>query len=637
MNLYFSFSTLKKSFATRWLLVCSLTSQLVLAAGPALWTAGLDKVAAEGGKTVSDGSTLTFTVQKSESAQIVWEMPEKLAGSNLYILRAEVIPGKYVVSHPWLGFNLFVRNKDGEKVLSEARRPILEGTDEIRASMYAAVSIKAGKTFVGISASGTKGALTLKRLWLEPYTNVEDAYPFPFSMPDGVVQIRDTEETGKPVNRLLHGYNLNFARTPFGMGDDRFQTAVRALRPGNLRFPTGTQANYYNWKVDGWPEFPDWVKGFVKTSVEALKKNRGGVLGYPEYVKTCLANDVTPILVANLITLEPADLVAWIADMKARGLPVTRVELGNELYDRSQGGELSDPKKYLIRARLFFDAVKKEHPQVRISIPALPEGNGEIDPGEWDRVLAESDFCDAITIHTYNKVRGSFFDKDLCERLLQPEKILDQVLAYYQKSYGRKRPFWLTEWNLMNDTGIDFADFPGVKAAPSVYATQLGALHTALYFLALLGRQDSYELSCFHALGAASSGFGVFDYDYKDPNPTVRLTPTYFVQTFFGELADKSLTHGPLRCDLKSSGPAPLVGRIFYGKDGKKRFLVINRSPGKLKIDLGVAKLSVLKEVSAERLGEAKTCAMNESLVTTSSPGRSPIELSPYSVNLLEE
>jgi hypothetical protein len=113
------------------------------------------------------------------------------------------------------------------------------------------------------------------------------------------------------------GYNPgDHAATTGPWTDPAFNSAVAALRPGNLRYPSGTAANYWSWK-DGC-ETPCKTKG-----ASTLAK----------FAQTLVAANASAVLVVNMLTDPLASQLQFLAAAEAAGVPVVAVELGNEFCE----------------------------------------------------------------------------------------------------------------------------------------------------------------------------------------------------------------------------------------------------------------------------------------------------------------
>lgn len=80
----------------------------------------------------------------------------------------------------------------------------------------------------------------------------------------------------EPLPGDLHGFNCDLvAATAFEgitFGGPEVETAVRELRPVALRFPGGSTANNYLWKVDGYSEAKGDLTGWAGTLIDHFRE-----------------------------------------------------------------------------------------------------------------------------------------------------------------------------------------------------------------------------------------------------------------------------------------------------------------------------------------------------------------------------
>jgi hypothetical protein len=103
----------------------------------------------------------------------------------------------------------------------------------------------------------------------------------------------------------------------FSLTDTRLQSVSLSQGAGVFRYPTGTGSGYW-----------DWRRGCVTGDASCGKVNNS-VAALSAYVS---ATGVEPVIVVNMLTDTLASQLEFLAAVAAAGVPVTRVELGNEYY-----------------------------------------------------------------------------------------------------------------------------------------------------------------------------------------------------------------------------------------------------------------------------------------------------------------
>ncbi len=135
-----------------------------------------------------------------------------------------------------------------------------------------------------------------------------------------------------PLARAFFGANIDGAYNPSGTypwTDPRTLAAVKALNLQSLRYPGGTDANYWDWHT-GWvyPSFPTGAGPFSETLKDfaPLVKLTGPPI-FDLNVMTYNNSIATPAQTSAMVQ----DQVAMLKAAQQLGMPVEYIELGNEL------------------------------------------------------------------------------------------------------------------------------------------------------------------------------------------------------------------------------------------------------------------------------------------------------------------
>jgi hypothetical protein len=132
------------------------------------------------------------------------------------------------------------------------------------------------------------------------------------------------------------------------LDDPQKVAAIQTTAPGVVRFPGGSQSNYYNWRT-GLLEFnlrPDsssYYKFWAGVAPKIAKAFPRGVR-MEEYQAFASLIGADVILVPNLETSSVSEQTAWFAQLAAdHSLPKT-IELGNEFWV-AMAGDAADRRR----------------------------------------------------------------------------------------------------------------------------------------------------------------------------------------------------------------------------------------------------------------------------------------------------
>lgn len=165
------------------------------------------------------------------------------------------------------------------------------------------------------------------------------------------------------VSPAFFGYNPgDHAAVNGPWTDPAFNAAVAALRPGNLRFPSGTAANYWDWR--------NGCEGLG--SMAPCKKQ--GVSTIDKFAQTLKAANASAVLVLNMLTDTLSSQLDFLAAAEAAGVSVVAVELGNEFYNNDADYVKAFPTgaDYGAEASKWMAAVRAAYPAAAISVVGVP-------------------------------------------------------------------------------------------------------------------------------------------------------------------------------------------------------------------------------------------------------------------------
>ncbi len=260
---------------------------------------------------------------------------------------------------------------------------------------------------------------------------------------------------------------LNGVNTTGPLWDNApFDSVLKKFAPGVIRYPGGTVANYWSWP-DGWFQPGEWPGEPAKAVNDTL----------PVFGAALAATGAAALFDLNTVTLNGA--VGSAADNTAQldqqlqalrsaagdGLPVTMVELGNELYQSgyiSTGPDGQDYTErfptaadYATQMNAWISALHSAFPGVKVAAVAT-DANDVIGVAprrsSWNAtVLPLLKGEDAVTIHDNLRVSDASSSPAtvLAYPYLHFQKLKAHELALF---HSDQLPVWVTEFNLADVT-----------------------------------------------------------------------------------------------------------------------------------------------------------------------------------------
>jgi hypothetical protein len=258
--------------------------------------------------------------------------------------------------------------------------------------------------------------------------------------------------------RAFFGANIDGAYNPTGTyqwTDPRTLAAVKALNLQSLRYPGGTDANYWDWHT-GWvyPSFPTGAGPFSETLKDfaPLVKLTGPPI-FDLNVMTYNNAIATPAQTSAMVQ----DQIAMLKAAQQLGMPVEYIELGNELYFalRPMGNKdasyyaqrFTSGAPYVNEMNYWIKELKSAFPQAQIAVlgQAFQGGTWNVD------LLSNLSGADAVTLHYYHTQEAGGED---------PMSILSKAVSKWtwwrpaeiQPLAAKGMSAWITEFDFIDHT-----------------------------------------------------------------------------------------------------------------------------------------------------------------------------------------
>ena len=373
------------------------------------------------------------------------------------------------------------------------------------------------------------------------------------------------------------GTNFDYGgASQYGASDPKFYGQLAALQPGTLRYPGGTNANFFQWQA-GLPVDPPAGKCVSSSTSSAFRFTLSDLL------TAYNATKAPPIFDLNVMTSTLSCQVKMLQRAQQLGLPIRYVELGNEFYL-----DFDNYPTYFPTAadygRTVASYVKAVHKDFRGAQVAAVGSLGVSTAREqtWNQHMLDAarqagGLPDAITLHVYPFDNTALTTSALPDLFTEPYASLTSISSAVGK-LPVARPTWLTEYNLRPK------HTPNSNPAQTTYAQ---ALFVAEMNLLLTEHVPSAQLIDFWAAFGSNASYS---YAGQASNPP--LTPGGLAQQLVDEAGHGATLTRPIVFTgapaLKAGGSPALIGQSFTSSPARREVLV-NLSPRALTIKTGAA------------------------------------------------
>ncbi|WP_299403276.1 hypothetical protein [Acaryochloris sp. IP29b_bin.148] len=396
----------------------------------------------------------------------------------------------------------------------------------------------------------------------------------------------------------------------------QFTDATKSLSPSVLRLPGGQGANYWDWQRGGLSQsfqgLPDGVPFFLKGARDR-RYTAGSLENFYTFSK---ATDTTPLFVLNMLSSTLESQVSMLKQAESLGLPIEKIELGNEFYfgTRNNRAVFPSPVDYAKTSIQWIAKIKSEFPKARISVMGVSD-SGRIRHRlekrrlNWNRMVFPIvlDNADAVTLHVYpdhglTPARTSasydypFFDEQDTPTILgEPFRhwnIIKKTDGFSTLPSDKK--IWITEYNMHERLRQRKVRQTRVTGS---WAHGLFNLVLGLLFL----EDPRVEKICNHMLVGNSQFSAIYDGNKSFFNPSKPSIPTIPFDLSatgvalqpWGEILKKSnearqvkFTNVPMLIGKQQFQYPALYGWSFANQQKKQEAVVVNLSKQPLEVDL---------------------------------------------------
>lgn len=288
----------------------------------------------------------------------------------------------------------------------------------------------------------------------------------------------------------------------------RFLSAVAALRPQTIRVFGGTPANFWNWRAGTYVRSPR-----VPSTLSALRDHIRVTL--VDWARLVRFTGAAPVFDLNMFTSDLRSQLAMLHAARRLGMPVTEVELGNELYLPQYAVRFRDGAAYGRACSRWIAAIRRAFPGVLVAADAYPGRDSNsvtVDRRDraWNAELLRTLRGEAaLSLHAYFSSglgpRATLASPAAAERMLRAPARRWAALARLIGRLPRRVEVWVTEWNLFDTVarvhgtwaqGLAVAAFGlDLLGSPRVEQSDYETLVDSAPFGAIFGSTEGLQLS----------------------------------------------------------------------------------------------------------------------------------------------
>jgi hypothetical protein len=339
------------------------------------------------------------------------------------------------------------------------------------------------------------------------------------------------------------------------------------LSPGTLRYPGGTEADFFKWQTGKPTKNPKDYKFTLAKLAKAYQ-----------------ATGAAPVFDLNVLKpenrLNTTDQVNMLKAAKADGMPIKYVEIGNELYG---GGAFATAfpsgTVYGKTVKAYVPVLHHDFPGVQVAADAVFTPSNPRQQQWNSQLLATATGAgapDALIIHDYpGVIYDPFTQADVPPLFGNVYTAISDLSSAVASLHGK--PVWLTEYNFRGP----YADRKEPDLVKTSYARELYLAAFAL----MLPRISHLALADNYTAVAEGTDFG----DWINPaKPT--LTPSGQAIAMINTAACGAQSSTPITipgAPTLPGGGAAVTGQAFSASGRATTALLVNLTPAAQNVPTG--------------------------------------------------
>ncbi|HUE21278.1 MAG TPA: putative Ig domain-containing protein, partial [Bryobacteraceae bacterium] len=497
-----------------------------------------------------------------------------------------------------------------------------------------------------------------------------------FTIAAAVTVINVETSTSTPIAPGFSGFDDEHQITAVEYYDPKFVAAVQALKPGWIRFPSGTESMTFDWQAgnesQAWitelssgtpPKVPTYTTQ-AQQLAQKLTQAQGGIK-FQDYTTFLQAVGASGIVVFNSFTdTNPGSASNMVLAAQTAGVTIKEWELGNEAYFFP--GIYATPAAYAAGSYSpYYTEMIAANPAAEIGVFFRGQFSGIAgNYAAWDNGMAAytPKYWGAVSDHYYPIINTSLTNT-------QEEETLNGLLVYgtseYVNSYllpliGANTPLFITEFNQGSGTipfqaylynGVFLAEFTArMSTVPNVQGVGATALYLGnSYNEGMIRAVDDFQTYLLEQLAAnpnystdtATNPNTQFSFYYSAPGLAIEVL-NLAVNNSTG-IWPTTVTGSPTVPILGYDGnPVPAVfAQGYVGENGVHYLVVTNKSGSAVPVGLEVNGSLLESTVTVSYVSNSDPTAQNTAtdqnnvqIVNNTSPN--PITVGPYSVTRIQ-
>jgi|GEM_PF-1495382 len=284
---------------------------------------------------------------------------------------------------------------------------------------------------------------------------------FLFAQPRQTVEVK-LGQLKRTVPQI--GFNLGSLTKP-SWNNVRFRDSTLSLGLNLLRYPGGTESQYFDWKTGKILPTSFWQNGILSSfrqlaTTPQLAHNLTQLKSFTDYAK------VKPIFCLNVTSSSLSDQLMMLKQAKSLGLPVEYVELGNELYAAEQDFTKAFPSAdaYASEMKKWVDSIRLAFPMAKIAAIGATKDSlisvGKPTPlrvKSWNDALVKQNLnVQAFTLHNFFKHNMPLFGSNFQIAINASFTEWDRFKKFAIDSIPKSKEIWITEYNIADSTNTSY-------------------------------------------------------------------------------------------------------------------------------------------------------------------------------------